>query len=122
MSSSEEENEKITRTKKPLSEARLKAIEKMKEGRKKQLEQMKKEKAEITELTKKIKKEKKSKLVEETSMLNNLSKEELEGLRQKAIAPSHSTEAVITEDANHLRKFANLRKLLRMKVVMKKKR
>ena len=44
MSSSEEETEKITRTKKPLSEKRLAAIEKMKEGRRKQLEEKKKEK------------------------------------------------------------------------------
>ena len=51
MSSSEEEG--ITRTKKPLSQARLDAIEKMKEGRKKQLELKKKEKEEEKQLKKK---------------------------------------------------------------------
>ena len=44
MSDSEEE---ITRAKKPLSQARLDAIEKMKEGRRKQLAEQKKDKEEI---------------------------------------------------------------------------
>ena len=89
MSSSEEE-EKITRTKKPLSEARLKAIEKMKEGRRKQLEQMKKDKLEKKETIKKIKKEKKKQIIEETSILNNLSNEELNELKDMAINPSNN--------------------------------
>ena len=82
MSSSEEETEKITRTKKPLSEARLAAIEKMKEGRRKQLEQKKKEKEEAQ----KIKKEKKAQIKEEINDLlsegHGLSKKDLEHLKR----------------------------------------
>lgn len=89
MSSSEEE-EKITRTKKPLSEARLAAIEKMKEGRRKQLAQQKKDKLEKKETIKKIKKEKRKNIIEETSLLNNLSNEELNKLREMAINPSNN--------------------------------
>ena len=58
---SDSEEEQITRVKKPLSEARLAAIEKMKEGRRKQLEQKKKEKEEAQN----IKKEKKAQIKEE---------------------------------------------------------
>lgn len=93
MSSSEEE-EKITRTKKPLSEARLKAIEKMKEGRRKQLEQQKKDKLEKKETIKKIKKEKKKNLIEETSLLNNLSNEQLNELRKMAISAPQSNNGM----------------------------
>ena len=51
--SSEDETKKITRVKKPMSEAKLKAVEKMKEGRRKQLAQQKKEREEKKETLKK---------------------------------------------------------------------
>ena len=62
--SSEDETKIITRVKKPMSEAKLRAVEKMKEGRRKQLALKKKEKEEKKETLKKIKKATKSKISE----------------------------------------------------------
>ena len=99
MSSSEDEG--ITRTKKPLSEARLKAIEKMKEGRKRQLELKKKEKEEEKIIKKETKKKIKAKVEEEMSSLsgamglqslNTLTPDALNELRKKALSMEYSKE------------------------------
>ncbi len=89
MSDSEEET--ITRVKKPLSEARLAAIEKMKEGRKRSLEAKRKAKEEEKEAKKQMKKKIKMKVEEEMNGLSSLpldDKEVMETLKQNAINPS----------------------------------
>lgn len=89
MSDSDEET--ITRVKKPLSEARLAAIEKMKEGRKRSLEAKRKAKEEEKEVKKEIKKKIKMKVEEEMNGLSSLpldDKEMMETLKQNAINPS----------------------------------
>ena len=88
---SDSEDESITRQKKPLSEARLAAIEKMKEGRKRSLEAKKKAKEEEKEAKKEIKKKIKMKVEEELNGLSSLpldDKEMMETLKQNAINPS----------------------------------
>jgi endo-alpha-1,4-polygalactosaminidase (GH114 family) len=88
---SDSEDESITRQKKPLSEARLAAIEKMKEGRKRSLEAKKKAKEEEKEAKKEIKKKIKMKVEEELNGLSSLpldDKEIMETLKQNAINPS----------------------------------
>jgi len=88
---SDSEDESITRQKKPLSEARLAAIEKMKEGRKRSLEAKKKAKEEEKEAKKQIKKKIKMKVEEELNGISSLpldDKEMMETLKQNAINPS----------------------------------
>ena len=88
---SDSEDESITRQKKPLSEARIAAIEKMKEGRKRSLEAKKKAKEEEKEAKKEIKKKIKMKVEEELNGLSSLpldDKEMMETLKQNAINPS----------------------------------
>jgi endo-alpha-1,4-polygalactosaminidase (GH114 family) len=88
---SDSEDESITRQKKPLSEARIAAIEKMKEGRKRSLEAKKKAKEEEKEAKKEIKKKIKMKVEEELNGLSSLpldDKEIMETLKQNAINPS----------------------------------
>lgn len=83
-------DEPITREKKPLSEARLKAIEKMKEGRRRSLEAKKKQKEEEKEAKKQMKKKIKMKVEEEMNGLSSLpldDKDLMEDLKQKAIEP-----------------------------------
>lgn len=99
-------DEPITREKKPLSEARLAAIERMKEGRRRSLEAKKKQKEEEKEAKKQMKKKIKMKVEEEMNGLSSLpldDKEFMEDLKQKAIEPvvkvdeSKNVEKVITE-------------------------
>ena len=60
-----DDDEKITRTKKPLSAAKLAAIEKMKEGRKRSLEAKRKAKEEEKQKKKEMKKAIKMRVEEE---------------------------------------------------------
>jgi len=88
---SDSEGETITRQKKPLSEARLAAIERMKEGRRRSLEAKKKQKEEEKEAKKQMKKKIKMKVEEEMNGLSSLpldDKETMETLKQNAINPS----------------------------------
>ena len=85
MSDSEEET--ITRVKKPLSEAKRAAIEKMKEGRKRSLEAKRKLKEEEKQKKKDMKKKIKMKVEEEMNGLESLPTSDLEELKQKAIEP-----------------------------------
>lgn len=85
---SDSDSEPITREKKPLSEARLAAIERMKEGRRKSLEAKKKLKEEEKEAKKQMKKKIKMKVEEEMNGLSSLpldDKDLMEDLKQKAI-------------------------------------
>jgi hypothetical protein len=81
-------DEPITRQKKPLSEARLAAIERMKEGRKRSLDEKKKQKEEEKEAKKQMKKKIKMKVEEEMNGISSLpldDKEFMEDLKRKAI-------------------------------------
>jgi hypothetical protein len=81
-------DEPITREKKPLSEARLAAIERMKEGRRRSLEAKKKQKEEEKEAKKQMKKKIKMRVEEEMNGLSSLpvdDKEFMEDLRKKAV-------------------------------------
>jgi hypothetical protein len=81
-------DEPITREKKPLSEARLAAIERMKEGRIRSLEAKKQKKEEEKEAKKQMKKKIKMKVEEEMNGLSSLpvdDKEFMENLRKKAV-------------------------------------
>ena len=81
-------DEPITRQKKPLSEARLAAIERMKEGRKRSLDEKKKQKEDEKEAKKQMKKKIKMKVEEEMNGVSSLpldDKEFMEDLKRKAI-------------------------------------
>jgi len=81
-------DEPITREKKPLSEARLAAIERMKEGRRKSLEAKKIQKEEEKAQKKQMKKNIKMRVEEEMNGLSSLpidDKEFMEDLRKKAV-------------------------------------
>jgi hypothetical protein len=81
-------DEPITRQKKPLSEARLAAIERMKEGRKRSLDEKKKQKEDEKEAKKQMKKKIKMKVEEEMNGISSLpldDKEFMEDLKRKAI-------------------------------------
>jgi hypothetical protein len=94
-------DEPITRQKKPLSEARLKAIEKMKEGRKRSLEVKKKQKEEEKEAKKQIKKKIKMKVEEELNGISSLpldDKDFMEDLKQKAIEVTPKVEVAESEN------------------------
>ena len=98
---SDSEDESITRQKKPLSEARIAAIEKMKEGRKRSLEAKKKAKEEEKEAKKQIKKKIKMKVEEELNGLSSLpldDKEMMETLKQNAINPTPTEVNGFTEN------------------------
>ena len=94
---SDSEDEPITRDKKPLSEARLAAIERMKERRKRSLEEKKKLKDEEKQKKKEIKKKIKMKVEEEMNGISSLpldDKEFMEDLKQKAVAEVKIEEVV----------------------------
>ena len=85
MKENKEDTEKsIQRPKKPRSQAQIDATKKMLEGRKKWAEKKQKEKEETKQLKKEAKKKIKEKVIEEQSILDGLSKEELEDLSKKA--------------------------------------
>ena len=93
-------DEPITREKKPLSEARLAAIERMKEGRRRSLEAKKKQKEEEKEAKKQMKKKIKMRVEEEMNGLSSLptdDKEFMEDLRKKAVS-----EVKIDESKNEI--------------------
>lgn len=93
-------DEPITREKKPLSEARLAAIERMKEGRRRSLEAKKKLKEEEKEAKKQMKKKIKMRVEEEMNGLSSLptdDKEFMEDLRKKAVS-----EVKIDESKNEI--------------------
>ena len=93
---SDSEEEKVERVKKPRTPAQQEAVKRMLEGRKKALALKKEEKEKIKQSKKELKKTIKKKVIEETSMLNGLSPEQLEKLRQRAIAPiDNSVENVV---------------------------
>mgnify|MGYP003656552682 CR=1 FL=1 len=94
------DDEKITREKKPLSEAKLAAIEKMKEGRKRSLEAKRKVKEEEKQKKKDMKKAIKMRVEEEMNAPTSLplgDEDFMEDLTQKAI---HIDEepVIINED------------------------
>jgi len=92
-------DEPITREKKPLSEARLAAIEKMKEGRKRALEEKKKLKEEEKEAKKQMKKQIKMKVEEEMNGMSSLPLEDekvMAELKQKALEPVKVSEEPAT--------------------------
>ena len=94
-------DEPITRQKKPLSDARLKAIEKMKEGRRRSLEVKKKQKEEEKEAKKQIKKKIKMKVEEELNGISSLpldDKDFMEDLKQKAIEVTPKVEVAESEN------------------------
>tara|TARA_R110000868_G_scaffold73024_3_gene212254 strand:- start:771 stop:1424 length:654 start_codon:yes stop_codon:yes gene_type:complete len=102
---SDSEDEPITRDKKPLSEARLAAIERMKEGRKRSLEEKKKLKEEEKQKKKEIKKKIKMKVEEEMNGISSLPLDDkeftdksvskaMEDLKQKAVAEVKIEEVV----------------------------
>lgn len=101
MSDSEEES--VQRPKKQLSEAKLRAIEKMKEGRKRSLELKKKQKEEEKQKKKDMKKAIKLRVEEEMNGLSSLptdDKEFMEDLRKKAVG-----EIKIDETQNEIKEI-----------------
>jgi mannitol-specific phosphotransferase system IIBC component len=96
-------DEPITRQKKPLSEARLAAIERMKEGRKRSLDEKKKQKEEEKEAKKQMKKKIKMKVEEEMNGISSLpldDKEFMEDLKRKAIEviPKVEVKEIVEEE------------------------
>jgi hypothetical protein len=83
---SDSEEEVVQRVKKPRTPAQIAAVEKMIEGRRKSLA-LKKEQKEKEKLAKKeAKKAIKEKIIKETSTLNDLSVEQLQMLKEKAVS------------------------------------
>lgn len=102
---SDSEDEPITREKKPLSEARLAAIEKMKEGRKRSLEAKRKLKEEEKLAKKEMKKKIKMKVEEEMNGISTLpldDKEFMEELKQKAVSPTEVIKEVIVDETKNV--------------------
>ena len=98
---SDSEDEPITREKKPLSEARLAAIEKMKEGRRRSLEAKKKLKEEEKEAKKQMKKKIKMKVEEEMNSISSLPLDDekvMDELKQKALEPVKVVEPEPAEE------------------------
>ena len=94
-----DDDEKITRTKKPLSAAKLAAIEKMKEGRKRSLEAKRKAKEEEKQKKKEMKKAIKMRVEEEMNApsLPLDDKDFMEDLKKKALEKTESP-VIINED------------------------
>jgi len=94
-----DDDEKITRTKKPLSAAKLAAIEKMKEGRKRSLEAKRKAKEEEKQKKKEMKKAIKMRVEEEMNApsLPLDDKDFMEDLKKKALETPESP-VIINED------------------------
>lgn len=88
---SDSEEEKVERVKKPRTEAQKAAVVKMIEARKASIEAKKKQKEEAKEQKKVMKKQIKEKVIKETNMLNELSPEQLEDMKKKAIGETPLT-------------------------------
>jgi hypothetical protein len=104
-------DEPITRQKKPLSEARLAAIERMKEGRKRSLDEKKKQKEDEKEAKKQMKKKIKMKVEEEMNGISSLpldDKEFMEDLKRKAIEVIPKVE--VDESENEVKEIVEEKK------------
>ena len=102
-------DEPITRQKKPLSEARLAAIERMKEGRKRSLDEKKKQKEDEKEAKKQMKKKIKMKVEEEMNGVSSLpldDKEFMEDLKRKAIEVIPKVE--VDESENEVKEIVSV--------------
>jgi len=88
---SDSEEEKVERVKKPRTEAQKAAVVKMIEARKASIEAKKKQKEEAKEQKKVMKKQIKEKVIKETNMLNELSPEQIEDMKKKAIGETPLT-------------------------------
>lgn len=104
---SDSDSDSVQRPKKQLSEAKLAAIEKMKEGRKRSLEAKKKQREEEKEAKKQLKKQIKLRVEEEMSgqiiSLPMDDKEFMDDLKKKAIG-----EVKIDETQNEVKEVASL--------------
>ena len=101
---SDSDDDSVQRPKKQLSEAKLAAIEKMKEGRRRSLEAKKKQREEEKEAKKKLKKQIKLRVEEELNGITSLptdDKEFMEDLRKKAV--SAPAEVKIDESKNEVK-------------------
>ena len=95
-----DDDEKITRTKKPLSAAKLAAIEKMKEGRKRSLEAKRKAKEEEKQKKKEMKKAIKMRVEEEMNApsLPIDDKDFMDDLKKKALEKTDKESPVIINE------------------------